>query len=268
MAQGDKGFTILEVILFLAVSSALLLVVLTGVNSLAKRQKFTDTVDSLQSHIQRQYDEVISGVNTRTTGTISGCPGYDTTPGTEETCLLLGKLLTYQTNGTHDTVLTSSYIISQALLPEGYETATDAVKLQQVQPAISTLGATQYEVKWGAIIGSMSKATNPVTATRQTISRIAFIRIPDSSRVVTLFYDGAPDSETNRLRLALSSDANIINPPTGTAAGGVRMPSAVVCVRNVNDFGTSAAFAAVEFTQGNGAGTITTNYSPETHLCS
>jgi type II secretory pathway pseudopilin PulG len=269
MAQGEKGFTILELILFIAISGGLLLMVLVATDSVAKRQRFSDSVNSFQSYLQKQYDEVVSGVNIRGMGTIPGCKGYDTAPGTEEKCLLLGKLITYTTNGTTNTEMTASYIISQELLPEtGHEGDTDEQKLSYIQPTISTLGETEYELKWGATITGMSKSTKPVSELRTTIRRIAFMRLPDSSRIVTLFYEGNPGDETTRLRQALTADNNIINPPTGKSPTGRSMPSAVICIRNVNDFGTSAPFAAIQFNQGNGAGTIDTNYNPEVHLCS
>lgn len=268
MQQGEKGFTILEVILFLGITGLLLLMVFIGTGSLAARQRFSDSVDNFHSYLQSQYDEVVSGVNIRTLSNVPECSGADRQPGTLD-CLLLGRVITLSSAGVDPAIVYSRYIISSpGALSEADATLPDREKLIKSVLKVTDQGTTSYDIKWGATIKKMSKSTNPVGNTRTDIERIAFIRVPDSNRVVTLFYRANPSNETQKLQKALEDDSNIIAPPTGVSpTGSLRMPSAALCIQNRSDFSLSGVQATIEFLQGAGSSTIQTNYSPEAHLC-
>jgi type II secretory pathway pseudopilin PulG len=111
-AAKDKGFTLIEVILFLAVSGLFFGIAFAGIRQRSNNVQFTDAMRSLQSYIQRVQNEVYNGVNTRddSIGCSYGIPSEDSItvglanpsdPGQSEDCLLVGKVLHF-TNDSSD----------------------------------------------------------------------------------------------------------------------------------------------------------------------
>lgn len=251
MRAHQAGFTIIEVTLFLAISGLLLLVALIGTGSMAARQRFTDTTDSLQAYLQIQYDEVVNGVNSR--GANTECSGSAIQAGMSTSCLLLGKILTV--NGT---TITSNYVISTAKLL-GTET-TDQSRLDHAQLKAVTADASTYELKWGGTAFNVTRSDSP----RKTIDTIAFLRLPDSGRMIRLYYASSGGSQTASLQNAVKNDYPGAYDPTGSLPAN---PTAVVCVQNDTDMPIAKPRAAIFFDQGTNAGSIVTNYNPGSALC-
>ncbi len=65
MASTQRGFTIIEVILFLAISGLLLGVAIASVNANINNSRFNDAVRSTTSYLQGQYSEVAAGQSDR-----------------------------------------------------------------------------------------------------------------------------------------------------------------------------------------------------------
>ncbi|PLS80864.1 hypothetical protein CYG49_03820, partial [Candidatus Saccharibacteria bacterium] len=98
--RSEGGFTIIEVVIFLAITGLMLSVALVGTGSVIRNVRFTDSIRSFESYVQGQYDETLNGVNPRTG--VETCNNSEvqlpvsligTKPGTSDTCLLLGKYL-------------------------------------------------------------------------------------------------------------------------------------------------------------------------------
>ena len=84
------GFTVIEVMLFLAISGLLISALLIGTGVSISRQRYKDSVTTFQSNLQQVYEEVMS-VNNNRDSVRAGC-GSSAVAGTSE-CALLGKLL-------------------------------------------------------------------------------------------------------------------------------------------------------------------------------
>jgi len=114
--KGD-GFTIVEVMLFLAISAMLMTMAIIGSGEMAKRTRFSATVDGLQSTLQRQYEEIVSGVNARgPQGTCGGANLFGN-PGTGD-CLLIGRV--FAVTGSPANTVMSYYITGKpGQLPDG-----------------------------------------------------------------------------------------------------------------------------------------------------
>lgn len=262
MQEQTAGFTLVEVAIFLAVSGMLLLMVIVGTGTLAARQRFSDTTDSLQAYVQAQYEEVVNGVNVRTSGG-NNCASDDSSPGTSD-CLLIGKLLTLSTDGTK---IQSAYVISTA--EPAASASTDQAKLIGASLKVSTEGQSTYELKWSAqvLLPSTTRSTPPTSggSDRGEVNSIAFLRLPDSGRIVQVFYKSVSGANyTLGLTAALGADAAALDPPStrGAVASDADKPSLAICLKNDNDFGILQVRSAVELWQGRGAGNITTNYEP------
>lgn len=263
MRPVNQGFTIIEVSIFLAISGLLLTMVFIGTGSLAARQRFSDTTDSAQAYLQAQYDEVVNGVNTRIASAY--CPtdgGASSQPGASQRCLLLGKLIQLKSASQFE----AHYIVSTIKLPDASvgSGVSDATKLQQIGIQVSSVDTATYDLKWGGAVSSASRSSlPPVGSGRGNVNTIAFIQLPDSSRIVQLYYyDIDPANPTNALVTAIATDTGAYS-PAPNASG----PSLAICIKNDNDFVLTHPRAAVVFGQGSGAGTITTDYNPGATLC-
>lgn len=255
MLEGAKGFTIIEVTIFLAISGLLLLAMFLGTGTIVSQQRFKDTTDNLQSFVQSQYEEVVNGVNTRTSGVVCGVSVTD--PG-RSTCLLLGKVLTINPG---NATIQASYVISTAAL-NGAE-ADDREKLVQASLKVVDAGQSTYELKWGATISQATRSTTALSLPgRGTIDTVAFVQLPDSGRIVQLYYKNTKgyttDNQSSALVETITNDTNAYSPPSN----GATDPSAALCIKNDKDFGVFQNRSAIVFGQGRGAGLITTMYEP------
>lgn len=101
-----RGFTILELVLVLAVTAALLVGLLAGTGTVIARQRYNDSVSSFRDFLQRQYSLVAdvqnnsTEFNCRRTGTIQA--GFQISGGGDDTggrgrsdCLVYGRLLEF-----------------------------------------------------------------------------------------------------------------------------------------------------------------------------
>ncbi|MDR1970229.1 MAG: hypothetical protein LBQ11_02730 [Candidatus Nomurabacteria bacterium] len=100
----ERGFTIIEVALFLAISGLLILLTI-GLWNMVARQRFYDTMTTLRSVIQAEYEEVRTSMNERLGEIdITGCgldgDSREFTGGDKKTgntkCLVIGKLLQFK----------------------------------------------------------------------------------------------------------------------------------------------------------------------------
>lgn len=99
-----SGFTIIELMLFLAVSGALVVGIMTGAGAAVNFQRYKDASNSLLNYIQGQYDRVANVQNEHDeflTCSSAGLAiaGTAATKGSSLTCYILGRLLTVSDNG-------------------------------------------------------------------------------------------------------------------------------------------------------------------------
>lgn len=98
----QKGFTIVEVVLFLAISSGLAIALFAGTSMAIQRQQYRDSVQSFTTFLKVQYEKVASVENDRTSANkclIEGADGIDTPSGRgQSNCVIIGRYM--QTVGT------------------------------------------------------------------------------------------------------------------------------------------------------------------------
>jgi hypothetical protein len=178
------GYTIVEVTLFLAITAMLFVIALIGTGNTIRSTRFTDSGRSLTAFVQRQYDAIINGLNTRpgaeqcAGGTVT--TGTPQTPGTSD-CLLMGKLLTFSSNSSAITIYN---VIGTE--PAGVDyTQTDTALITAFNPrAVTNTGVTTYNIPWGAMFtGSKRLADN------EAVDALLLVRSPKSSRIVNYVYD-------------------------------------------------------------------------------
>jgi len=176
----QAGFTIVEISLFMAISGLLFLIALVGTSNTIRTVRFTDSGRSLEAFAQKQYDDIINGLNNRgdqiscTNGTIDA--GTPSVVGTSS-CLLMGKLLVF-TQGSP--TVTIYNVVGTEPSGVNYSQADD-VLITAFQPqAITTTAVTSYTVPWLAPFTGFNRLSDN-TAT----NGLLLIRSPKSARVVS-----------------------------------------------------------------------------------
>lgn len=195
--QQTSGFTIIETMLFLAISSLLAVMVLVGAGVNIDRQRYRDTANSLKSYLQEQYSQAANINNIR--GSSTGCAlngsrleigptaGITWPRGADDSCVILGRYVKSDDGVT----LTSGPVI-------GMRTGNIAAAgwrdvLQNYARAYSPTGRESYEVAWG------NKVSDPFN--------LMFVRSPQ---------DGAMHI------IVMSSGASTLEPGGAITGPGVR----------------------------------------------
>lgn len=170
------GFTIIEVILFFAISSAMLVALLATVGFTISRQRFTDSGMSLQAFFQQQFNETTNVVNDRESGTCpAGGDSADTQPG-QSTCVVLG--LAIDMTAGSSMITTHTVVGAENDNPDGL---SGKALIASYNPTITEGSASQYNISWDATVIGVKPEGN---------TRLLLLRSPDSGLV--LHFSGTP----------------------------------------------------------------------------
>ena len=190
------GFTIIEVMLFLAITGVLAVGILAGAGASIASQRYKDAVATLQSDVQQQYEDAMSVVNDRAEA-IDGCSDNR---GRSE-CVLLGKLMTVTSDGTVDqyrvygTEPTPSTAPSAAYRDE-YEV------LRSYTPRVIAVNSQESQMEWGTGIARPIRGEGSGSAPLNL--GILVVRSPQSGLVYTFTREGAA---INNLSDVINQDA-------------------------------------------------------------
>lgn len=204
MNNRQTGFTVIEVILFVAISGLLLVGAFVAMRSAFANTQFNDTTDSTQSYLQRLYLDVATGVNVRddnvictAQGRLESRPGDPTNakPGASE-CVILGRLLQIEPgNDAAASRITTRYLSSAEVNDVGQVSDLQAFGADGYQVRISSdavpLMKGSFELPWSAYITS-AKRQGFIDV--QDVKSLAILRSPVSERMmVYAFAESEPD---------------------------------------------------------------------------
>jgi hypothetical protein len=217
----DHGFTIIEVMLFLAVTGGLAVAILVGSGVSINQQRYRDSVNTLRGFIQQQYSEATNVVNSRAgnaacvNAVVAEPPASVPSPqprGTSE-CVLMGRLLTVADNGVD---LKVANVVGYRTSQTAPEAATDIAEITtNYRLGISPIDEDNSQVEWGAQI------VKPKTTTLQPLSMM-ILRSPLSGSVMTFVKDGV-QTDINGFAASgiLSANKDIcVNADAGSFVGG------------------------------------------------
>lgn len=198
-SKTQNGFTIIETMLFLAVTGMLATAILVGSGIAIGQQRYRDSVNSLKSHIQQQYSEVTNVVNSRdrnwtcdTNGNVVAANiGNGESRGTS-TCVVLGRFIVVDASGTK---ITASDVIGYKS-PAATTATSDILELTtNYRLTASPIDQEEVEVSWGAQI------VRPNSVTPMPLSML-ILRSPLSGTVMTFTAEGS----NNSLQSLISTD--------------------------------------------------------------
>ncbi|MCL2038067.1 hypothetical protein FWG95_03650 [Candidatus Saccharibacteria bacterium] len=192
------GFTVVEVTMFLAISASLLLLIV-GLQALVARQRFQDSMTTLRTTIQSEYEEVRSGINTRLGTTGSGvCTngGAPVATGASK-CYTIGKLIRFNPNSTEMYI---NYVVATTVPgddPDDNAQRTDEEELRAstlyavgagTSPHISTPDAAAKQqtvrMQWGSEFTKGFEIPDGDTSPQSNIKGLAILRSPISSAIL------------------------------------------------------------------------------------
>lgn len=96
MGDKQKGFTIIEVILFVAISGLLTSMLMVGVSMSINRQQYRDSVQSYAGFLRSEYSKVVNVENDRSRSVcpIDGADGRLETLRGQSECVIVGRYIT------------------------------------------------------------------------------------------------------------------------------------------------------------------------------
>lgn len=219
----DSGFTVIEVMLFLAITGLMIVGMFVGVSGSINRQRYEDAVHSFQDYMQGQYNLVDNVRNNHLSNyvcqggaIVDGGMGGDESRGTSEDCTIVGRLVT--TTDGQNFVSEPVYSTSSDLDTTHGETAL----LNSLDLATGpTAGATDnddYKLAWNTTI--YTDRAHPGSS--QT-AQLLILRMPVSGVVRTYFrtvtagsmntfWNGPSPAE---ITLCVAPDGLIKSNPTG-----------------------------------------------------
>lgn len=214
--QRHQGFTIIEVMLFLAVSAALAIGILAGSSLAINQQRYRDSLNSLQSLLKQQYSETTHVINDRDDPTIScnssgvSDSGTPQSRGTSE-CLVLGRYVTITDDG--KTIAIASVV---GIKPDNAPGVDDDLSaLQQYELNVST-NTEVSEVAWGSSVKDLTPPGLAILILRSPLTgaiRTFTGTIPTGSTSIKTLVTQA-NVEEKRL-LCLDSDSIGVNTQLG-----------------------------------------------------
>ena len=214
--QRATGFTIIETMLFLAVTGLLAIGILAGTGGAINQQRYRDSVNSLQSFLQDQYGKVTNVMNDRDASwSCNSAAKAEQTAGEARgtgDCLLLGRLVTIQDDGMQ--IVATDVIGRRTSNVE--KAATDILELGNYAIAESPIGREEQAVAWGA------KVVKPGSTDAQP-TRLLIIRSPLSGGIMTFTDMSATVAPGTMIANGVSKTALslCVEPGGATVAGSV-----------------------------------------------
>lgn len=211
MATVDmRGFTIIELMLFLGVTGALFAALMVGVNTNIAQQQYKSSVLSYSTLLQDQYSQVTNPLNDR--GDDIGCSNGDiekNTPTARGTtsCVILGRAVQVMDDGS--TIQTATVIGTDQ--PAQDTNTSDIQAITDYDPKLSSTDSETTKMDWGSTLST--------TDGRSSVASFLILRSPVSG-LIRVFASNtalpAKLSDAITQSAATSTVTNCVNGFTGS----------------------------------------------------
>lgn len=244
-----RGFTIVEVILFLAISTVLLGMAVSYTSNSLKQARYNDTAKGFESFIEQAYAEVQAGTATRTSGAGAGsCPTVGVAAGASDNCIVLGRLLSFDTAAGSNKLVAVHTVVANATPSSPPAGDIDAFSKHNTRVQ-ETTAVHSYKMDWGTEISSARYMGGLGTA---AFNRLAILRSPVTESIYLFTFSSVT---------APTSGASLIADLTADKAN----KQSVICFTS-SDHGTgdTSLVASVVLSGSSGIDSISSMIRPKT----
>ena len=197
-----EGFTIIETMLFLAISGTLLAALLFGIGGAIASQRYRDSVNSLQLALQQPYNDVTNVKNFRES---AACGTSNRGQGD---CFLLGRYMTIADNGD---IRATNVVGSPTATTK--DSLADVALLQSYNLSVVTENAYENSMEWGTEIAWPVKGPAARTPSNNRQFSMLVLRSPTTGLIYTFTTDNATTAPTTtQLRDMVVQTASPANP--------------------------------------------------------
>lgn len=194
------GFTVIETMMFIAISGVLVVALLVGTGVALSSQRYRDSVQTLKSFLQGQYSEVMSVKNDRTDDWFCNETtetGQDTIDGEDRgqsDCVIIGRYIQIKGGDiTAYTVLARDVGINTEVSSD-----IEALQNQYLYAAPDLYVSTSY-LEWSTSIDWVVEGADsdkPPADIERSVA-ILIVRSPQSGQIYTFTSNNAQDEVTN-----------------------------------------------------------------------
>ena len=186
-----QGFTIIETMLFFAITGLLVSGVLIGAGTSVNNQRYRDAVESLKSLVQAQYSELGSVKNNRTNNlscNANATPVSGSQYRGQSSCVITGRYMVINNSAIAIyTVLASKKATTSAAAND--IASMKANYMYNVAPEV-----VNDTMEWGTQLAWPSSGTGAKSPTTPRGISVLFIRSPETGTVYTFTSNTAPTS--------------------------------------------------------------------------
>lgn len=180
---GQRGYTLIEVILFLTISSALIVVALAGFSTRNQTVQFSQSMRDIEATVKSVANDVTDGAfgNISAICADGGAPGLNVSAGTTtiKNCIFMGKFITFGVAGDLNAYRVYTVVGSKALADDSRDiSAGGTSRIGGVKPTFVVPHTGAYSVT-GADLTSRGNlnfgVTYDTTATASTAATVGFL---------------------------------------------------------------------------------------------
>lgn len=208
-----RGFTLVEVSLFLAVTGLLFIGIVAGVQGSMSQQRYNDSVQSFAEFLRSTYSQVMNVENSKGSG------GGQTNQAVYGKLIVFGESQDFQGNNNDDRAAYVYTVVGEAKFEsnsgssviEALKDAKANVIVGQSDGKINFAGiAEQYITRWGAEIQTTDGWNNGYRPFR---GAVLIVRHPNSGTVFTYVYKGGEKlSDKLEINKLVSESSQRIDP--------------------------------------------------------
>lgn len=188
--QSTAGFTIIESMLFLAITGALIVGVIVGTGATIGIQRYRDAAETFKSVLQEQYASLSSVQNSRDSSWSCDATARPVEDGSEQRgqsgCMMVGRYLRIE----------GSDIAIYNVLARSNSGSTGVNDIQRMKNGyifnVDTTSIDKKTMEWGAALAWPSAGAEARTPTSPRSIGIFIVRSPDSGQIYTFTNDTVP----------------------------------------------------------------------------
>lgn len=206
MGSTDKsGFTIIETMLFLAITGLMVVAILIGTGATINIQRYRDSVTTLKSYLQSQYTDVANvrnekvetGISCDTNAVASETMGEKLPRGQSE-CTIMGKYIQIK-DGDINTSTVLGYGLSSTSKND-----IDDLKSYKLSSLSGSTETTKME--WGTRIAWPKSGPDSKSPTSPRYTALLILRSPNSGTVYTFISE---NERSNLSDLVIAGSSNM-----------------------------------------------------------